>query len=79
VAVEVSCETDFVAKAESVKSLLDTALASAVKDDQTEGDLVEKVRNNVKEELENARRITGERIDIRQAVKVQGETIGSYV
>merc|ERR1711916_202874 len=43
------------------------------------GEIVEVVRQGVAEDLDNARRITGERIDIRQACKVSGDTIGSYL
>ena len=81
--IEVNCETDFVAKGEKFIALADQVLAQAVSAgavdaDQLLASTLEDGRT-VKELLDEANALIGEKIEVRRVARVEGDKVVSYL
>jgi elongation factor Ts len=83
VLVEVNCETDFVAKGQAFQTLADQVLAQAVaaKAQDAAGLLASMTDDGrtVQDMLNDAIATIGEKIDVRRAARLEGQTITSYL
>jgi elongation factor Ts len=81
--VEVNCETDFVAKGEKFIALADQVLAQAVAAEAADADqlLASALEDGrtVKELLDEANALIGEKIEVRRVARVEGDKVVSYL
>ena len=77
-AIHVSCETDFVSRGESVRKLLDGALEAGLGVSSSSG-LLQSVQEVTEALREDAKRVTGEQIEVKNAARVEGPVLGGYV
>jgi len=73
VLVSLHSETDFVAKNEDFKNLLEELAETALKDG------IEKMKENAKEKIDLVIQKTGENIQLGEVYEISGNTLGSYV
>jgi elongation factor Ts len=81
--VEVNCETDFVAKGEKFIALADQVLAQAVAAEAADADqlLASALEDGrtVKELLDEANALIGEKIEVCRVARVEGDKVVSYL
>lgn len=80
--VEVNCETDFVAKGEKFVALADEVLDQAVAIAAADADALLKSDMNgktVAEVLDEANATIGEKIEVRRAARLEGDTVTAYL
>jgi elongation factor Ts len=80
--VEVNCETDFVAKSESFRSIAQQVLDAAVTSGSTDPDSLAAVETEpgttVAALLDGANATLGEKIVLRRVARVEGEHVAAY-
>ncbi len=80
--IELNCETDFVAKGETFIALADRVLAQAVAVKATDAESLlasDLDGKTVQEVLDEANATIGEKIVLRRAARLEGETVVSYL
>lgn len=73
VLVSLHCETDFVARNEDFKNLLDNLAENALENG------VSDMKENAKEKIDQIIQKTGENIQLGEAFEINGDILGSYV